>query len=291
MSLGEMISFAEKGTTASMLAGARKLLRAGLLKEPLLHFLLLGSLIFAIHAAVSPSVSKDKLIEVPPEVRQSTIELFESTNQRKPTSEELARLLDVWILNEITYREALAQGLDKGDEMIRERIMQKMRLLVFGNVTVNEPTEAELRQWFEARREGYDIPDILSFFELPISGPEDEAEAKSILRQIEAGDEPEEVRLRAHIFANRPRKSLEAAFGEPFVEQLTALPIGRWHMLQSPAGWHIVRFDSIMPGRAVPLDEVETQVISDWKDDRARALGTAVIRDMGKSYVIRRNES
>lgn len=291
MSLGEMISFAEGGRTASMLAGARGLLRAGLLKEPLLHFLLLGSLIFAIHAAVSPSVSKDKLIEVPPEVRQSTIELFESTNQRKPTSEELARLLDVWILNEITYREALAQGLDKGDEMIRERIMQKMRLLVFGNVTVNEPTEAELRQWFEARREGYDIPDILSFFELPISGPEGEAEAKSILRQIEAGDEPEEVRLRAHIFANRPRKSLEAAFGKPFVEQLTALPIGRWHMLQSPAGWHIVRFDSITPGRAVPLHEVETQVISDWKDDRGRALGTAIIRDMGKSYVIRRNES
>jgi len=292
MSLGGMALFGERGRAASFLARARDLLRAKLLREPLLHFLLIGSAIFAIHAVVSPSVSKDRLIEVPPEVRQSTIELFKSANQREPTSDELARLIDVWILNEITYREALAQGLDKGDEMIRERIMQKMRLLVFGNVTVKDPTEAELRQWFETRRGGYDIPDVVSFFEVPVGGgPDAEAEAKSILRQIEAGDEPEEIRLRAHVFANRPRNTLEGAFGKPFVEQLTALPIGQWRALQSQAGWHIVRFDSITPGRPVELHEIEAQLISDWKDEHSRALGTAAIRAMGKSYVIRRNDS
>lgn len=290
MSLGGMFPVAENGRAAAFLAAAHRLLRANLLHEPLLHFLLIGSLIFAIHAAVSPSVSKDRLIEVPPEVRRSTIELFENTNQRKPSSDELNRLVDVWILNEITYREALAQGLDKGDEMIRERIMQKMRLLVFGNVTVNDPTPAELQQWFEAHRERYDSPDLVSFFEVPIGGAEAEAEAKSILAQINAGEEPEEIRLRAHVFASRPRNSLEAAFGKPFVEQLAALPVGQWRTLQSPSGWHIVRFDSKAPGHAAALHEVETQLVNDWKDDRARVLGTAAIRAMGKSYVIRRND-
>jgi hypothetical protein len=291
MSLESSVSPAEGERPALLPAGISRLLRTSLLHEPLLHFLLIGSLIFAIHAVVTPSVSKDKLIEVTPETRQSIVELFESTNQRKPTPEELARLIDVWVLNEITYREALAQGLDKGDEMIRERIMQKMRLLVFGSVTVNDPTEAELKQWFEARRERYDIPDVLSFFEVPIGGPEAEAEAKSILQQIESGNEPEEVRLRAHIFANRPRKNLEAAFGKSFVDQLMALPMGQWQMLQSPTGWHIVRCDSIMPGRAIEFHEMQVQLINDWKDDRARNLGIAAIRDMGKSYVIRRNDS
>jgi hypothetical protein len=285
-----MISFGEGGRAASWLASLRGMRRWSLLQEPLLHFLLIGSVIFMIHAAVSPSVSKDKLIEVPTEVRQSTIELFENANHRKPTAEELNRLLDVWILNEITFREALAQGLDKGDEMIRERIMQKMRLLVFGNVIVNEPTEAELRQWFETHHERYDIPDVVSFFEVPVVGPAAEADAKSILAQIYAGAEPEEVRLRAHVFANRPRGGVEAAFGKPFVEQLTALPIGQWSILPSPAGWHIVRFDVLTPGRRAALREVETQVIADWKDERARALGTAAIRAMGKSYVIRRDD-
>jgi hypothetical protein len=265
--------------------------RASLLREPLLHFLLIGALIFAVHAAITPSVGKDRVIEVTPEVRQSIIDIFKRAHeQREPGSDELARLIDVWILNEITYREALAQGLDKGDEMIRERIMQKMRLLIFGNLKVNNPTEAELREWYEARRVHYDIPDTISFYEVLIGGLEAEGEARAILQQIEEGSEPEEVRLRAHIFAKRPRHTLEQAFGKSFVDELAALPIGKWQTLQSPLGWHIVRVDSNVPGRKVDLREVATQIISQWKDERGRILGAAAIRDLGKSYVIRRGE-
>src|SRR5262245_23780825 len=81
-----------------------------LLREPLLHFLALGSLIFAANAAVAPSVSKDRLIEVTSEVRQSIVDMFRVQRHRDPTPEEIAPLIDGWILNEITYREALAQG-------------------------------------------------------------------------------------------------------------------------------------------------------------------------------------
>ena len=262
-----------------------------MLREPLLHFLILGALIFAIHAAVTPSVSKERLIEVTPEVRQSIIDLFKINREgREPNPDELAPLIDLWILNEITYREALALGLDKGDDMIRERIATKMRLLIFGNLKVPDPTEDELRQWYEARRIQYDIPDLISFYELPIGGAEAEEEARAVLQQIETGNEPEAVRLRAHIFPNRPRHSLEPAFGKTFVDALAALPVGKWETLQSQAGWHIVRVDSSRPGRKVDLREVQTQVIAQWKDERGRVLGTAAVRDLGKSYVIRRGE-
>ncbi len=261
------------------------------LREPLVHFLLFGALIFGAHAAVAPSVSKDRIIEVTPEVRQSIIEVFKSKHEgREPGRDELAPLLDLWILNEITYREALAMGLDKGDEMIRERIMQKMRLLIFGNLKVNDPTDAELRQWFEARRLRYDIADQISFFEVPFTGPEAETEAKEVLQQIETGSEPEDVRMRAHVFAKRPRHTLEAAFSKSFVDGLTALPTGKWTTLQSPAGWHIVRVDAVIAGRKVDLREIATQVVADWKDERGRVLGTAAVRDLGKSYVIRREQ-
>jgi hypothetical protein len=261
----------------------------GLLREPLLHFLLLGAIIFAVNAVVAPSVSKERLIEVTPDVRRSIIDVFKLKHEgREPTADELAPLIDGWILNEITYREALAQGLDKGDEMIRERIMQKMRLLIFGGLNVNNPTDSELRQWFEARRARYDIPDLVSFYEVPIGGLEAEEEARAILAQIEAGKEPEEVRLRAHIFVDRPLLSLEQAFGQPFLEALTALPIAKWSALPSSAGWHIVRIDTFRPGRKVDLREVATQVIAQWKDERTRIQAIAAIRDLGKSYVIRR---
>jgi len=264
-------------------------LGGGLLREPLLHFLVLGAIIFAVHAVVAPSVSKERLIEVTPEVRQSIIDVFKVNHEgREPRADELAPLIDGWILNEITYREALAQGLDKGDEMIRERIMQKMRLLIFGSLNVDNPTDAELRQWFEARRVRYDVPDLVSFYEVLIGGLEAEEEARAVLAQIEAGSEPEEVRLRAHIFADRPLHSLEQAFGGPFLDALRALPIAQWSVLPSSTGWHIVRVDAFRPGRKVELREVATQVIAQWKDERTRIQAIAAIRDLGKSYLVRR---
>lgn len=284
-------STASAGGAASSTAGRWSKFSRNFLREPLVHFLVFGALIFGVHAAVAPSVSKDRIIEVTPETRQTIVDLFKSKHEgREPGPDELAPLLDLWILNEITYREALAMGLDKGDEMIRERIMQKMRLLIFGNLKVGDPTDAELRQWFEARRLRYDVADQISFFEVPFIGPEAETEAKEILQQIETGSEPEDVRLRAHVFAKRPRHTLEAAFGKSFVEGLVALPTGKWTTLQSPAGWHIVRVDAFIPGRKADLREVATQVTSDWKDERGRVLGTAAVRDLGKAYVIRREQ-
>ena len=260
------------------------------LREPLLHFFVLGSLLFAANAAVAPSVSKDRLIEVTPEVRQSIVEIFRVQRHRDPAPDEIAPLVDAWILNEITYREALAPGLDKGDEMIRERIMQKMRLLIFGNVAVADPTEAELQQWLETRRARYDSPELISFFELPIGGPDAGDEAIKVLREIEAGEEPEAVRLRARAFPKRPRPALVDAFGSDFVERLVALPRGQWQTLQSSAGWHIVRLDNTHPGRAAALEDIREQVFSDAKQDRIRTAALATIRQLGKSYVIRRSD-
>lgn len=262
-----------------------------LLREPLLHFIAIGSLIFAANAAVAPSGNKDRLIEMTPEVRQSIVEVFQRERMRDPTAEELGPLIDLWIMNEITYREALAQGLDKGDEMIRERIMQKMRLLIFGNVAVPEPNKSELQQWLDSRRSRYDVAELISFFEVPFGGPDAAIEAAEVARQIKSGDEPETVRLRAHVFAKRPRPALAEAFGKEFVDRLAALPRGEWQALQSSAGWHVVRLDDIQSGRQVALDEVMDQVLFDAKQERIRTAAVATIRQIGKSYVIRRSIS
>ena len=259
------------------------------LREPLIHFLAIGSLIFAAHAAVAPSVNKDRLIEVTPEVRQSIVEVFRRERSRDPTEEELGPLTDLWIMNEITYREALAQGLDRGDEMIRERIMQKMRLLIFGNVAVADPTRSELQQWLDDRRARYDLAEALSFYDVPFQGPDAATEAADVLRLIQSGEEPEEIRLRARVFAKRPRTTIAEAFGSQFVDRLLALPRGQWQTLQSQSGWHIVRLDGTQAGHRVTLDEVWDQVLSDAKQERIRTAAVATIREMGKSYVIRRS--
>ncbi|MEP9356902.1 peptidylprolyl isomerase [Xanthobacter sp. KR7-65] len=262
-----------------------------LLREPLIQFMLMGATIFAVHAAVTPSVSKERLIEVTPEVRQSIIDAFKPEHEgREPGADELKRLIDLWILNEITFREALAQGLDKGDEMIRDRITHKMRLLIFNGVQVDEPSNAELAAWYERRRADYDIPDFVSFIDVAFSGPAAEAEARTVLEQILAGTESEEVQRRATIFGQRPRQSLEPSFGKAFVDQLVEGSPGTWRVLAAADGWHVVRLDTFVPGRKVDLSEVGSQVAQTWKDERRRILAIAATRDLGKAYVIRRDE-
>jgi hypothetical protein len=263
-----------------------------MMREPLLQFMLMGAVIFAAHAAVAPSVSKDRLIEVTPEVRQSIVDVFKSAHEgREPGQDELAKLTDLWVLNEITFREALAQGLDKGDEMIRDRIVLKMRLLIFDGIQVEEPTRLQLAEWYEKRRANYDIPDLVSFIEVPFDGPEAEAESRKVLEQILSGTESDDVRLRSYVFAQRPRPTLEPSFGKDFVDGLVALPAGEWKVLPSASGWHVVRLDTFKPGRKVALDEVGSQVAQAWKDERRRVLGIAATRELGKAYVIRRGES
>lgn len=262
-----------------------------ILREPLIQFMLMGAAIFAAHAAVTPAVPKERLIEVTPTVRQSIIDTFKTAHEgRAPQDEELKRLVDVWILNEITYREALAQGLDKGDDMIRDRITHKMRLLIFGGVQVKEPTPEELAAWYEKRRQEYDIPDLVSFIQVPFTGANAEAEAKATVSEIQAGTEPQDVQMRAMIFAERPRQSLEPAYGKDFVDQLVALPKGQWQALKSTDGWEVVRLDTFTPGRRVELGEVAAQVAQAWKDEQRRIQGIAATRDLGNAYVIHRGE-
>jgi hypothetical protein len=263
-----------------------------LVREPLIQFLAIGAIIFAVHAAVTPTVSKERLIEVTPEVRSDIVKAFKASNEgRDPAPDELKSLVDVWVLNEITFREALAQGLDKGDEMIRDRITHKMRLLIFNGIDIKEPTDQELAAWYEKNRYRYDVPDLVSFIEVPFTGETAEADARRVLEEIKAEREPEDIRSRAHLFAERPLLSLADSFGTAFIDSLKAMTPGDWQVLASDDGWHIVRLDTVKPGRKVDLSEVEAQVAQTWKDERRRILAIAATRELGSNYVIRRPAS
>lgn len=128
------------------------------LREPLLHFLALGLVIFTVDHLARPAADDQRVITIDEEVEGKVVSLFKEGRGRAPTDRELNRLIHCWLQHEVLYREALALGLDKGDEMIRERLILKMRMVVFNNIVVDSPAEDELPQWFEANRSRYDVP-------------------------------------------------------------------------------------------------------------------------------------
>jgi hypothetical protein len=256
-----------------------------LLREPLLHFLLLGALLFAANAIFVPDVPKERLIEFTPQIRKSLVDTFTQQQKRKPTAAEEKRLTEDWLLNEIVYREALVQGFDKGDDMIRDRINQKMRLLIFSNITPDAPKEADLQKWLDANRSRFDMPERISFFDLPMG--KSQAQAEATLKQINAGKEPESVRLLARTYNARPVPSLIAGFNKPFVSALKTQPLHQWQMVRSGDDWHIVRVEAVIPGHVATLTETGNTITEEWQQDSLRKKAAAAVRAMAKPYVIR----
>ena len=86
-----------------------------LMREPLLHFLLVGAGLFLLFDVVSePDTAGNEQIVVTSGHIEHLASLFVKTWQRPPTAVELGGLIDSFILEEVLYREARAIGLTIG---------------------------------------------------------------------------------------------------------------------------------------------------------------------------------
>src|SRR5215467_3351088 len=222
-------------------------------REPLLHFCLLGALIFGVDAVLHPAAKDDKVIVVTKAMRQSFIENFDEDKERVPSDAELQKMIDNWVASEILYREGKALAVDRGDDMIRDRIAYKLQLLIFDQIRVPRPTERELRAWFADNHEQFDEPERVGFYVTP---PADEAAARRQLEDIRAERESADLQKQTRAILARPVASLAASFGEPFRDALLALPPGEWNVLQSKEGWHVVRLDSRRPGQPAEFNDI-----------------------------------
>ena len=196
-----------------------------LLREPLLHFCVLGALIFGVDALVHPAARDDKEIIVTKTMRQSFIENFDEDKARVPSEAELEKMIESWVASEILYREGKALAVDRGDDMIRDRVAYKLQLLIFDQIRVPQPTEDELNAWFVNNHQRFDEPERVGFYLTP---PTDEATARRQLEDIQEQRESEQLQKQTRAILARPVASLAPSFGEGFRDALLALPLGQW---------------------------------------------------------------
>ena len=253
-------------------------------REPLLHFALLGAIIFGVDAVLHPAAKDEKVITVTKAMRQSFIEGFDEDKERIPSDAQLQKMVDAWVASEILYREGKVLGVDRGDDMIRDRIAYKMQLMIFDQIRVPQPTKEQLRGWYAENRAQFDEPERVSFF---ITPPTDQATAQRHLEDIAQQHESEELQQQTRAVVGRPVASLAASFGEDFRDALLAMPQGQWSILRSRDGWHVVRFDSRLPGKLVDLDTVRDQAAKIWRTEETRKLAWEAVKRLKTSYNVR----
>jgi hypothetical protein len=250
----------------------------------LLHFILLGAIIFGIDALLHPPAKDEKVIMVTKAMRQSFIDNFDEDKERAPSGDQLQKMIDSWVASEILYREGKMLGVDRGDETIRDRIAYKMQLLIFDQIRVPRPSDEQLQAWFAENHVRFDEPERVSFY---ITPPTDQATAQHQLEDIVQQRESEELQNLTRAILARPVASLAASFGEDFRDGLLTMPEGEWRLLQSKDGWHVARLDSRRPGNLASLDKVRDDAARIWHTEETRKLAWEAVKRLKASYQVR----
>jgi hypothetical protein len=207
--------------------------------------------------------------------------------KREPSAAELKVLTDRWVDNEVLFREGLALGMDRGDQAMKDRVVFKVLTATQSGLALPKIDEAGLRQWFESRRDQYDLPVRLSFEEAVLSASDSTPEKlKKFVTALNAQQAPElEGSLR--IFKDRPRPTLVQSYGAAFADALAKQTLGTWVVLESKEGYRAVGLTALTPGREVSYDEIKERVYTDWKEITSSDLTKNAIREIAKKYRIR----
>src|SRR5690349_19642267 len=100
------------------------------MREPLLHFIVLGAVLFAVDHIITGHTDDPHTIIVDASVDLPAREAFKKEHGRDPNADELRSLRREWLDSEVLYREGIAMRLDKGDPAIRARVIFKVRDLI-----------------------------------------------------------------------------------------------------------------------------------------------------------------
>jgi hypothetical protein len=257
----------------------------GWLREPLLHFLLLGGLLFGIDHIVAGQADDPHTIIVGPEVDAEAVSIFRETHGRDPNEEELNALHRVWLDNEVLYREGLAMQVDKGDTAIRERVIFKALSIVDAGVKLPPLDDAQLREWFEQNRAKYDEPARYNFQEAVLSGASSEEAIRAFVARLNSGA-PGDAEAGLRVFKDRPLANLVQSYGPDFPKQLNEVQADTWQALKVGDTWHALRVDSIAAPQPAVFEPLRGIVLQDWTDAMAAEQRTAAVRTLAKKYQV-----
>jgi hypothetical protein len=255
------------------------------LREPLLHFLLVGALLFGVDHFLIAKADDPRTIVVGAGVDKEARETFKAARGQEPDAQQLAALRQVWLDNEVLYREGLALRVEQGDITIRERVIFKALNIVEAGVKAPEADEKTLRAWFEAHRDKYDEPARFDFQEAVLSGENTEAAVRAFVNELMTGTGTTRGGLR--IFKGRPHANLLVGYGADAAKAIEDAPAGEWRAVRTRDGWRAMRLDAVTANKSAEFETLRNVVAQDWLDAAMADRRTAAVRALAKKYTIR----
>jgi hypothetical protein len=269
-----------------------------ILREPLLHFLLIGAALFLyFHFAGGGGPGSTRIVLSSGQIAHLEAG-FTRTWSRPPTEAELKGLIDEWVREEIAVREAMSAGLDRDDTVIRRRLRQKLEFLVEDSAEASPPTDDELKAWLAKHAGEYRAEPRVAFRQVFVNrerrGAGAEADAAAILKRLTAAgpsariDDLGDATMLPMDVELAPVRDIDRIFGSGFAKQLDAVAPGKWGgPIRSGYGLHVVLVRERVEGAEPSFDALRplaTRAV--LAERRARELAAMYDRLLAKYTVV-----
>jgi hypothetical protein len=265
----------------------------------LLHFLLLGALLFALDAWLRPVPVADaggEIVVSEGRIR-NLAQGFRRTWQRPPTHTELEGLIQDYIREEVLYREAIALGLDQDDTIIRRRLRQKMQFVSDNAARLATPGDQDLADWLAAHPDAFRTEPRATFSQIYLDprrhGERLDADARQLIDQLNRPGQSGQaalatgdgLRMLDPRYDDLAQSEVARLFGAGFARALFEQPVGPWvGPIDSGYGSHLVQLESMTPGGVAALEDVRPLLEREWANAQRKALGEALYAELLAKY-------
>lgn len=262
------------------------------LKDPLVHFLIVGGLIFAVYTWLDRAPAHGpRMVRVTAAEVNWLKETWVRQWQRPPDDQELRGLVTNYLQEQLLAHEARELGLDENDTVVRRRLAQKMEFLVQDTARLAEPGEDELRQVYAAHRDNYTTPVHISFHQIYFKHEAGARQGLKALQTADTSDAGDPILLERQ-YIRTDLETVTSLFGPNFAERVFTLESGPWQgPIESGYGFHLVRISERVPAEPRPFEEVRNQVVNEWHRSQQAKIQAQFFSELLKKYDIIVDES
>jgi len=263
------------------------------LREPLLHFLLIGAALFLLYGIQNDGLVDDgNRIVINQADFNRLSALWEKKWQRLPTRDELDGMIKAQIREEVLYREALTMGLDQNDSIVRRRLAQKVEFIFSDIASQVQPSDVELSDYLAANSERFEIPARISFRQIYLNR-DSRGDPKNLLAELMQPDSTVDPFAAGDPFMfgqqhdNLTEQAVARLFGKNFSGKLFKLPVGGWQKpVQSGYGLHLVQINDRTASSLPELSDVRNKVLNEWMSQQRRTMNEAFYESLLTRYEI-----
>ena len=271
-----------------------------LLKEPLVHFILIGVGLFLLYGWVSDENNGQDTIYFDDYDMNNIIASWEMQWKRLPTEEELKSLVEQNIRQEVFYQEAMKMNLDHNDEIIKRRLAQKMNFLSNDLATLKDLTDYELKAYYDANQETHLLPPVYSFYQISFrsdSRPNAKEDALKLLETVDLQSSgstgPESLKNKGDdlpfpfYFEQMDANAVDRQLGMNFTRSLAEMEVDQWSgPVRSGFGWHLVYVTARTEARAPEFEAVRMELKRDLEYETQQKMNDQVYRELKNNYVV-----